>query len=145
MPKKLLITFLAVIVALFLRDHIIYQKLIIPNLSSIQKVPFSWWVGAATPVVIAWGFIGFRVNSIRELIPHAVVAALAEHIHEVASALILGTNGFFKSHSIESPTFFWTIGLIESIIYYGLFSGLAMLVRKLLARRIMTSNKPVER
>lgn len=141
MSKKLLMTFLVVIAALFLRDHVIYQKLIIPNLSSVQKVPLSWWAGAATPVVIAWCVIGFRINSIKELMFHATIASLAEHIHEYISTVALGKYGFFKSASIESPIFFWTIGLIESFIFSGFFIGLAMVVRNLVKNERNTSNK----
>ena len=138
MPKKLLITFLVVIAALFLRDHVIYPKLIISHLSSVQKVPISWWAGAATPVVIAWCVIGFRINSMKELMSHAAIASFAEHLHEHASTYTLGKYGYFKSLSIESPFFFWTIGLIESFIIWGFFIGLVLVIRKLTARNAKT-------
>jgi hypothetical protein len=126
----LVVTFLVVSVALLVRDEMIYQTLIVPG----KGLPFLLWSGSAVPVVIAFVFIGWRVRSFKEVIFHAVTASLADHAWEYISAAIFTGPSYIKTSSADDPAFFWTVGLLESLIFWCMCIGVVHGIRELIKR-----------
>jgi hypothetical protein len=135
MAWRLVVTFVIVTVALFVRDEIIYQTLIVPRPSSFGMVPIFLWGVSAAPVVVAFGVIGWMVRSFRDVVPHAATASLADHTWEYLSAIIFKAPATLKSTSTESPLFFWTLGLLLSFMFWGMCIGVVHGLRELFKSR----------
>jgi hypothetical protein len=126
----LVMTFLIVSVALLARDEVIYQTLIVPG----KGLPLLLWSASAVPVIIAFVFIGWRLRSFKEVIFHAVTASLADHVWEYISAAIFTGPSYIKTSSADDPALFWTVGLLESLIFWGMCIGVVHGIRELIKR-----------
>ena len=132
--KFIILGLLAICATVLISDQIIYKYLIVPQLNRLHHVPYTWWIGVFSPILLCGIIIGLKTKNKRELIIISILAAfLSVFYNHVAAAT--HQPGHLKSIAIESPIEFWTIGSLISIILYIVLLGSGFVIAKFFKRK----------
>ena len=96
----------------FVAVSLLYRAFVLPELPHIKYVPFLWWVGCASPVILVGLACGSCAGSFRELVGLAALGCLAY--------LCISAFGDSRGHD---PLPFSAAGILHRAIGFALFFG----------------------
>jgi hypothetical protein len=103
----------AALVTAAVGSQVLYELLVVPQLSTIARVPVLWWIGVGAPLIVAAVVFGWLTTSLREGFATAGLAALAIQA-VIQLAAWMGRPGWHKSFALEAPLDHWTLGVLSS-------------------------------
>jgi hypothetical protein len=115
--KQLLTSFILFVIANFLSHQVLYKMFIVPKLEYIKTVPLIWWLICLLPIIITSTIITHWWISYSNLFPLILGGTFASQLYGYFATL---TNqpGFLKSWVIEDPSYYWSIILISTALFY---------------------------
>ncbi len=115
-------SFLFSALALTLSDQVLYRFWLVPQLSSLQQVPFYSFLLVFSPMVLVVIFFGWMLTSWKQVCLIAFIVALSHQIHD-SLCMSLGSPGYFMSYAPENPYTFWLLrSFLMLCVYVAAFS-----------------------
>lgn len=134
----LLLGILLIALSIAFGDQVVYKLLIVPHLNDKIQISIWMWIAAFCPIFVSCIVVGANLGNyhISDVACTVVGSAIVNGIY-----LFMVSNhvGHYKSHAVESPVLFWSLGLIALIFFYGLSIGSGYLFSK-----FININKPIK-
>ncbi len=137
----IVVSIIAIVLATYISDQLLYKLLIIPRLAEWKQIPFPWWVIRYLPFVLTICVVSSRIRSFKEFVALSIFVTLASSVYNQIAAW-LNFPGHHKSFAIEDPLHFWTVGAFWVLIFFGIVFGvcrLCCLACSVLTRKIFNS------
>ena len=116
----------------------LYERLFVPMLASVRRVPVYWWLGVMSPYLLAGIGVASVVSSRRSLIAAAVGGGLGCHALRTVWACS-GRPGHLKSLAVEGPWMWWTssalLAVVGTAVLVAMGCGAVWLGRRIRASR----------
>jgi hypothetical protein len=124
--RFIVVSVIAIVIATYISDQLLYKLLIIPKLAEWKQIPFPWWTIQYLPFVLTVCVVSSRIKSFKEFITLSIFVTLASNVYgQIAAWLYF--RGHLKSFAIEDPFYFWTVGMLHVLIFFGIVFGLCKL------------------
>jgi hypothetical protein len=109
-------------IAFILSDQVLYRLWLVPQLSSLQHIPFYDFFLIFLPVVLVIIVFGLMLSSWKQVCLIAFVVALSHQIHDSMS-ITLQSPGYFISPTLGNPYNFWLLrSFLMLCVYAAAFS-----------------------
>jgi hypothetical protein len=133
------VSVIAIVIATYISDQLLYKLLIIPKLAEWKQIPFPWWLVKELPFVLTVIVVGSRIRSFKEFIALSIFTTLAFQVYgQIAAWLCF--PGHLKSYAVEGPVYYWTEGTLWILIFFSLSFAvfcLGYLLYKILIKKVL--------